>query len=114
MLMDIFSGTALPGEYVFLTLCAAAAWMAGRSIAKDWKPLWNLLAGILLLGAGARFLHFALYQAPFISGTRYLFDTLLFGVVAYLGWRYTRTGQMVRQYYWMYERSSPFSWRAKS
>ena len=58
MLLDILSGTALPGEYAFVVLCLAAAWMAGRSVANDWKPAWNLVVVSLLLGAGSRFLHF--------------------------------------------------------
>ncbi|MFT3672380.1 DUF6867 family protein [Aestuariivirga sp.] len=114
MLEDIFTGTALAGEYAFVALCLGAAWAAGRSIANDWKPVWNLLAVTLLLAAGARFLHFALYQAPFLSLTRYLVDAVVLGVFVWLGWRYTRTGQMTRQYHWLYEKTSPFGWRNKS
>ena len=83
MLMDIFSGHALPGEYVFMLLCMGAAWMTGRSVAGDWKPLWILGVYVLLLGLGARFLHFALYQAVFVSPVRYLIDTIVLGGVAY-------------------------------
>ena len=28
-----------------------------------------------------------------------------------LGWRMTRAGQMATQYYWLYERTSPLTWR---
>ena len=47
MLMDIVAGHAFFGEYVFMILCMAAAWMTGRSIASDWKPLWNLALSVL-------------------------------------------------------------------
>jgi hypothetical protein len=114
MLVDIFSGHALPGEYVFMLLCMGAAWMSGRSIANDWKPIWNLILAVLGLGLGARFLHFALYEAQFISLSRYIVDTAILGIVAYFGYRYTRTNQMVRQYHWLYEKASPISWRGKS
>jgi putative Mn2+ efflux pump MntP len=114
MLLDIFSGHALFGEFVFMLLCMAAAWMTGRSIAKDWKPLWQLLGAVLLLGLGARFLHFALYEAHFVSPIRYLVDTAVLGVVAWLGYQFTRTNQMVTQYYWQYEKASPLSWRSRS
>jgi len=114
MLLDIFNLHALPGEYAFMILCMAASWMAGRSIANDWKPVWNLIAVSLLLGAGSRFLHFALYEAPFLSLSRYLIDTAVLAVVVFLGWRYTRTGQMTRQYYWLFEKTSAFGWRNKS
>jgi hypothetical protein len=117
MLFDIISGHIFEnkayGEIVFLLLCMAAAWMTGRSLATDWKPIWNLIASALLLGAGARFLHFALYQAPFLSFGRYALDTILLAIVAWLAFQYTRTNQMTRQYYWLYEKASPLSWRAK-
>jgi small-conductance mechanosensitive channel len=118
MLLDILSGhtfeTKAYGEIVFLMLCMGAAWMTGRSIAGDWKPLWALALGVLGLGFATRFLHHALYYAEFLSFDRFLLDTLLLGVVAYIGYRFTRTNQMTRQYHWLYEKASPFSWRAKS
>ncbi len=114
MLIDIFSGHAFAGEYVFMLLCMGAAWMTGRSIANDWKPVWNLVLAVLGLGLGARFLHFALYEAQFISLSRYLVDTAVLAIVAWLGYQFTRTNQMTRQYHWLYEKASPLSWRAKS
>jgi hypothetical protein len=33
--------------------------------------------------------------------------------VIWLGYRYTRTNQMTRQYHWLYEKSSPLGWRNK-
>jgi small-conductance mechanosensitive channel len=117
MLMDILSGhifeTGAYGEIVFLILCMAAAWMTGRSIANDWKPFWNLIISVVLLGLASRFLHFALYQAPFLSLSRYLGDTVVLAIMAWLGYQYTRTNQMTRQYYWLYEKASPLSWRSK-
>jgi len=43
-----------------------------------------------------------------------LIDTLVLAIVAYAGYRFTRTNQMTRQYYWLYEKESVFSWRAKT
>jgi small-conductance mechanosensitive channel len=114
MLIDIFAGHAFFGEYVFILLCMGAAWMTGRSIATDWKPFWNLAVAILLLGCGARFLHFALYQAQFLSASRYMVDTAILGIVGCLGYQFTRTNQMTRQYHWLYEKVSPLSWKAKN
>jgi hypothetical protein len=118
MFLDILSGhifeTKAYGESVFLLLCCGAAWMTGRSIASDWKPLWSLALSVLALGFATRFLHYALYHAPFISVSRFVTDTALLAVVAYIAYRYTRTNQMTRQYYWLYEKASPISWRNKS
>jgi small-conductance mechanosensitive channel len=114
MILDIISGHFFPGEIVFLLLCAAGGWMIGKSVASDWKGLGSMVFFTLLLGLGARFLHFALYEAVFVSPTRYLVDTAVFLVVAYIGYRYTRTNQMTRQYHWLYEKASPISWKDRS
>jgi hypothetical protein len=113
MLIDIFTGHALFGEYVFMLLCCLAAWMIGKSVATDWNGLGQLLVFVLILGFGVRFLHFALYAAQFISPQRYMVDTLVLAIVAYVGYRYTRTNQMTRQYHWLYEKVSPLSFRAR-
>jgi small-conductance mechanosensitive channel len=114
MLLDIFARTAAGGEYVFMLLCMLAAWQIGKSVASDWKPLTTMVVYTLLLGCGARFLHFALYQAPFISLSRYLVDTLVLLTVAYIGYRFTRTNMMTRQYHWLYEKASPISWKDRA
>ena len=111
MLLDIFSGHFFFGEIIFLLLCFAGAWMVGKSIASDWKPVVSLVIYILLLGLGARFLHFALYEAQFVSLSRYLVDTAVMMVIGFMGYRFTRTNQMTSQYHWLYEKSSPFAWR---
>ncbi len=114
MLYDIILGHALPGEYVFLLLTLAAAWMTGRSVATEWKSPVFLIVYALLLGAGSRFLHFALYEASFLSIFHYLIDMVPIAVMTWVGYQMTRTNQMTQQYHWLYEKASPFSWRAKN
>ncbi len=43
----------------------------------------------------------------------YVVDTIVLMVLAFLGYQYTRTNQMVSQYSWLYEKVSPLSWKAK-
>jgi hypothetical protein len=31
-----------------------------------------------------------------------------------VAWRMTRAGQMATQYYWLYERTGPLSWRPRT
>lgn len=114
MLLDMISGHAAAGEYVFMLLCVMAAWQIGKSTATDWKGLGALVVSVLLLGLGARFLHFALYEAQFVSVDRYIVDTIVLLISGYLGFRFTRTNQMTRQYHWLYEKASPFSWKSKA
>jgi small-conductance mechanosensitive channel len=113
MLIDIFEGHAFFGEAVFMLLCLAAAFMTGRSIANEWKPLWQLVVAGLVLGLTARFLHFALYEAQFLSLSRYIVDTIPIMIATWLGYQFTRTNQMTQQYHWQYEKASPLSWREK-
>ena len=91
----------------------AAAWLAGRAIAQTWRPFWHVLAYTLLLGCAVRFVHFALFEAVLLSPASYGADTLYLLVLSAMAWRATRAGQMATQYYWLYERTGPFTWRAR-
>jgi hypothetical protein len=66
---------------------------------------------MLLLGAAARFIHFALFHGNLLSLASYASDVCIFAVVGLIAWRATRTTQMVRQYPWLYARTGPLSWR---
>jgi hypothetical protein len=91
-----------------------AAWLAGRAIALTWRPTWHLAGYLALLGAAVRFVHFALFEATLLSLPSYAVDTLYLLLVGTLAWRMTRANQMATQYYWLYERSGPLSWRERS
>jgi hypothetical protein len=91
-----------------------AAFLAGRAIAQTWRPFWNVLLYMAMLGAGVRFVHFALFEATLLSPASYTVDTLYLVAVGALAWRMTRAAQMATQYYWLYERTSPLTWRTRS
>lgn len=67
-----------------------------------------------LLAAGLRFLHYALFGETLLSPHYYLVDFAVVAASASLGYRVTMTGNMVRQYRWLYERSSPVTWRERT
>jgi hypothetical protein len=91
-----------------------AAWLAGRAIAMTWRPFWHVIAYMLLLGCAVRFVHFALFEGTLLSAASYGADTLYLLIVSALGWRMTRAAQMATQYYWLYERTGPLTWRPKA
>ena len=91
-----------------------AAFLAGRAIAQTWRPFWHAVAYMLLLGAAVRFVHFALFEATLLSPASYAVDTLYLLLVGALAWRMTRAGQMASQYYWLYERTGPLTWRERT
>ena len=103
--------------WVFLLLTivlgGGAAFIAGRSLAKDWRPVGSVILFMIPLGAGVRFLHFALFQQQLFSLTYFISHTLIFMAFAILGYRLKRVSQMVTQYPWLYERSGALSWRQK-
>lgn len=91
-----------------------AAALAGRAIASTWRPYWHVIAYMLMLGGGVRFLHFALFEAHILALASYVVDTLYLVLAASIAFRITRTNQMTRQYPWLYERTGPFTWRERN
>jgi hypothetical protein len=91
-----------------------AAFLAGRAIAQTWRPFWHLVLYMLPLGAAVRFVHFALFEATLLSPLSYAVDTLYLLLLGALAWRMTRAAQMATQYYWLYARTGPLTWRERT
>lgn len=99
---------------VSVVLFGGAAWMTGRALAVTWKPLWQALPYSVLLGLGARFLTYALFEGVLLSLSGYLISTAVMLLVILMAYRLYQVHQMVQQYPWLYERRGPFGWREKS
>ena len=114
--MDGFYASESLFQIVLVTgvLGGGAAFLAGRAIAQTWRPFWNVLLYMAMLGAGVRFVHFALFEATLISPASYLADTLYLILMGALAWRMTRAAQMATQYYWLYVRTGPVTWRDRT
>jgi hypothetical protein len=89
------------------------AWRTGKAVADGWENYSTVVIYTLLLGVVMRFLHYALFQGPFISPFFYAIDVVLLLVFSTIGFRMRRTRQMVQNYYWLYEPTSAFSWKKK-
>ena len=104
--------------FIFLILTVilggGAAFMAGRALALGWKSPWLLFVYMLIFTCGVRFLHFALFESELTSVQYYFSHGLIIQGLAFLGYRLTMAKQMVEKYPFAYERTSLFSWRAKS
>ncbi|ATU90349.1 DUF6867 family protein [Phyllobacterium zundukense] len=107
-----------PSIWLFLLVTCImggwAAWMTGRACARTWRPTAILVFYMLLLGIAVRFIHFALFGGTMLTLHYYVVDTIVLIIIGTLGYRYTRTKQMVRQYHWLYEKVSPFSWKERT
>jgi small-conductance mechanosensitive channel len=102
-------------EFFFITFLLGgwAAWMTGRACAQTWRPVPVLVVYLLLLGIGVRFIHHALFNGTMFTVQFYVVDTIILLAIGIVGYRYTRTNQMVTQYHWLYERASMLSWKSK-
>jgi len=89
------------------------AWRTGKAVAEGWQVYPTVIVYTLLLGLVMRFLHFALFQGPMISPLLYGIDVVVLLAFSITGFRTRRTAQMVNNYYWLYEKSSAFSWKKK-
>ena len=76
--MDELYAPRTPLQVALVTgvLGGGAAFLAGRAIAQTWRPFWNVLLYMAMLGAAVRFVHFALFEGTLLSPASYLADTL--------------------------------------
>ena len=106
------------GPLVFLVLTVilggGAAFLAGRGLARSWKPFRRVFLYMALLAFAVRFFHYALFNATLTSPYYYLVTYALLLAAACLGYRAMRTTQMVTQYRWLYERTGPLTWRDRT
>ncbi|MGF0540319.1 DUF6867 family protein [Agrobacterium sp. ES01] len=89
------------------------AWRTGRAVADGWQGFGTVFVYTLLLAWVMQFLHYALFEGPFLSLFYYVFDFVLLLAFSTMSFRLRRTTQMVENYYWLHERTSPFSWKDK-
>lgn len=104
-----------PWIFIIMTVIigGGAAYLTGRALASKWRPWLMAAAYMIPLGLALRFFHYALFNGDLLSLHYFITDTLVLVAATSLGYRLTRVSQMVRQYPWLYERASPFSWKAK-
>jgi hypothetical protein len=103
------------GVFVLVTviLGGGAAALAGRAIAFTWRPWWQIVVYMLVLGGAVRFIHFALFGGTLLSIHYYVVDSAVCMVCGFIGFRAARTAQMITQYRWINQRTGPLRWRRK-
>jgi len=106
-------GSLLHVLFLTFVLGCGCAWMTGRAIATSWRTAWYAAGAMVPVGLALRFLHFALFEEPLLEPLTLAFEIACLIAVALLSWRYARAGQMVRQYYWLYEATGPLGWKLR-
>lgn len=101
--------------FFFLTVVfgGGAGFLAGRALAQKWRPVWQAIFYMLLLGVAVRFFHYALFDETLLSPYYFAVDSIVLILIALLGYRLKRASQMTTQYSWIYERTGPFTWRER-
>jgi hypothetical protein len=98
---------------VTILLGGGAAALAGRAIALTWRPRWQVVVYMLILGAAVRFIHFALFGGTLLSVHYYLVDMSICMASGFAGFWAARAAQMTTQYPWINAPAGPFRWRRK-
>jgi hypothetical protein len=103
------------GVFLLITIIlgGGAAALAGRAIAKTWRPWWQIAVYVLILGGAVRFIHFALFGGTLLSFHYYVVDSLACLAFGCFGFRAARAAQMTTQYRWINQPDGPLRWRRK-
>jgi hypothetical protein len=103
------------GVFLLITviLGGGAAALAGRAIAASWRPWWQIVGYMLILGGAVRFIHFALFGGTLLSLHYYVVDSAICIALGCIGFRTARAAQMVTQYPWINRPDGPLRWRRK-
>jgi len=99
--------------FISCLLGGGAAWMTGRACALTWRPYWMAALYMLPLSGVVRYIHYVIFEASLTSLPPYLIDGGILLIFCGLGFRITQTNLMVRQYSWLYKKTSPFTWTPK-
>jgi len=112
---DVFYEPASFASFVLVTvvLGGGAAVLAGRAIAATWRPRWQVVVYMLILGAAVRFIHFALFGGTLLSVHYYITDSVICIAAGFIGFRAARSAQMLSQYRWIYGPDGPLRWRRR-
>jgi hypothetical protein len=98
---------------VTVVLGGGAAALAGRAVALTWRPWWQVVVYMLMLGAAVRFIHFALFEGTLRSIHYYAVDTLVCMAFGFAGFQAARARRMIAQYPWINEPDGLLRWRHK-
>ncbi len=113
--MESILGTSI-GVYFAVTFVVIgfAAWMTGAAVAGTWKPIFQVFTYCVLLACANRFLIFALFEGKLLTLSGFVIDVVILNLYGLVAFRINRVKTLVKQYPWLYERTSPWSFREKA
>jgi hypothetical protein len=111
--LDLIEGSIYTFLGLTVVLGGIAAWLTGRAVALAWSPVWLAVIYSLPLAAAVRFLHYALFDGRLLNLPYFSVDFAVIVLIALIAYRFTRTRQMALQYGWLYQRTTPLTWRRR-
>ena len=113
MISAVTSVSLLVFLVLTVVLIGGAALLTGRALARAWRPIWQVVLSCLGLGLVDRFFVYALFEGSLVSVSGYMFDTLVVMGIGILSYRIVHVSVVVRQYPWLFDRSSLFRYRSR-
>jgi len=113
MISAITGVSILVSTCLTVVLIGGAALLTGRALARAWRPIWQLVLSCLGLGLVDRFFIYALFEGSLMSVSGYILDTLVVMGIGIFSYRIVHVSVVVRQYPWIFHRSSLFSYRSR-
>src|ERR1700738_2793242 len=98
---------------VSVVMGGGAAWLAGRAIAEAGRPWWHIALYMVPLALAVRFLHYALFDAAFLSLHYYAIDYAVCLAFGLIGFRLMRVRQRGSRYGWINQRAGIWRWRRR-
>lgn len=111
-MMDFIADNVRAFVLITVALGGGAAWLAGRAIALTWRPWWQAVLYMFLLGGAVRFMHYALADGTLLSPAGYIVDTAVAIAFAGAGFFTMRRRQRRTQYGFLYAAAAPERQRA--
>ncbi len=112
--MESLLGSSV-GVFIGFTviIVGGAALLAGRALADEWRPAWQVVVSCLGLALADRFLIYALFEGQLLHVLGFISHFVVITGIGLATWRLTRVRKMVVQYPWIYERDSLWGYRTK-
>lgn len=117
LFFGLYETFGLNGLWIFilvtLVMGGAAAIAAGRAVADGWAHANLVALYAALIALAVRFIQYAVFDQPLLSLPTFLIDFAVLLFIGDLAYRHRRATQMVRQYPWLYEKSTPLTCRQR-
>ena len=94
-----------------VSFMGGASFLMGRALAKTWRSVWWVCVYSCALAAVDRFFVYALFQGELLSLFFYVVDTSVILIIGLLAYRLNFVSVLVRQYPWIYERTTLLTYR---